>query len=78
MPPAFGNIVDAAMGLAGELNLFKRDGDAAKITAAATRLGVAIAGKDPQAITTAALGLRRCTTRNTSPPAPNMSRSSGR
>jgi LysM repeat protein len=45
------------MGLAGELNLIKKGGDAAKITAAATRLGVAIAGKDPQAISAAALGL---------------------
>jgi len=56
-PPAFDKIVDAAMGLAGELNLIKKGGDAAKITAAATRLGVAIASKDPQAISAAALGL---------------------
>jgi hypothetical protein len=56
-PPAFGQIVDAAMGLAGELNIINKDGSAAKLTAAATRLGVAIASKDPQAITTAALGL---------------------
>lgn len=56
-PPAFGGIVDAAMGLAGELNLIKKGGDAAKITAAATRLGVAIASKDPAAISAAALGL---------------------
>jgi LysM repeat protein len=56
-PPAFGQIIDAAMGLAGELNVIKKGGDAAKITAAATRLGVAIASKDPQAISAAALGL---------------------
>jgi LysM repeat protein len=56
-PPAIDKILDAAMGLAGELNLLKKGGDAAKITAAATRLGVAIAGKDPQAISAAALGL---------------------
>jgi LysM repeat protein len=56
-PPAFDKIVDAAIGLAGELNMIKKGGDAAKITAAATRLGVAIAGKNPQAISAAALGL---------------------
>ncbi|HMG54697.1 MAG TPA: DUF4157 domain-containing protein, partial [Kofleriaceae bacterium] len=56
-PPGFGQIIDAAMGLAGELNLIKKGGDAAKITAAATRVGVALASKDPQAISAAALGL---------------------
>jgi LysM repeat protein len=56
-PPGYGSIVDAAMGLAGELKLVKKEGDAAKLTAAATRLGVAIASKDPQAISAAALGL---------------------
>lgn len=56
-PPAFDQIVDSALGIAGELDLLKKGGDAAKITSNATRLGVAIASKDPQAISAAALGL---------------------
>ncbi|HEY5933046.1 MAG TPA: LysM peptidoglycan-binding domain-containing protein, partial [Kofleriaceae bacterium] len=56
-PPAFDQIVDSALGIAGELDLLKKGGDAAKITSNATRLGVAIASKNPQAITAAALSL---------------------
>lgn len=56
-PPNYAQIVDAAMGIAGEFKLIKKDGDAAKITAAATRLTGAIASKDPQQLIAAALGL---------------------
>ncbi|MBA3503547.1 MAG: DUF4157 domain-containing protein, partial [Deltaproteobacteria bacterium] len=56
-PPGFGQIVDAAMGIAGELKLFKKEGNAARITAAATKLGIAIASKDPAQLAAAALGL---------------------
>jgi hypothetical protein len=56
-PPDYGAIVEAAMGIAGELKSSKKLEDAAKITGAASRLTRAIQTNDPAQLAAAALGL---------------------
>ena len=56
-PPDYAAVATAALGIAGQLNTNGRIQDAAKITAKASALEKAIAGKDEAAIAQAALGL---------------------